>query len=277
MIKKLVAAALFIFWAVVVSILTAGLLSYQNQNPAGQGGQSGNAAGQQTSGGAGAGVIVLTLDEISKHDSASDCWLVISSKVYDVTNFVGVHPGSPQTMLPYCGKQDATNAFATQDRGSSHSQQANSMLAAYYIGDLNQPYHGSAGGSSNQNGGQAGGTNQTARITLTASEIAKRNSAQSCWLLISGKVYDVTNFISVHPGGAGEILPYCGFDATTAFATKGGRGASHSATANGLLDSYFIGNINDTISQGEQQPPQNPPGAGSGGDDDGFEDEFEDD
>ncbi len=86
----------------------------------------------------------------------------------------------------------------------------------------------------------------TATLALTTAELTKHNSAQSCWLLISGKIYDVTSFLGQHPGGINTILPNCGTDATVAFDTKGGRG-SHSQRANAMLISYYLGNLNQTI------------------------------
>lgn len=31
--------------------------------------------------------------EIVKHDKPGDCWVVIHGKVYDLSNFVKIHPG----------------------------------------------------------------------------------------------------------------------------------------------------------------------------------------
>jgi L-lactate dehydrogenase (cytochrome) len=45
---------------------------------------------------------------------------------------------------------------------------------------------------------------------LTADEIAKHNSRQSCWVVIEGQAYDVTDFLDKHPGGATIILRYAG-------------------------------------------------------------------
>ncbi|KAF7128345.1 hypothetical protein CNMCM5793_003075 [Aspergillus hiratsukae] len=47
-----------------------------------------------------------------------------------------------------------------------------------------------------------------------AAEVAKHNTPDSCWVILYGKVYDVTNFLSEHPGGAKIILKLAGKDAT---------------------------------------------------------------
>ncbi|KAF2688845.1 hypothetical protein K458DRAFT_331468 [Lentithecium fluviatile CBS 122367] len=45
-------------------------------------------------------------------------------------------------------------------------------------------------------------------------EVAKHNTADSCWVILYGNVYDVTDFVSQHPGGAKVILQLAGTDAT---------------------------------------------------------------
>ncbi|KIW05031.1 uncharacterized protein PV09_04187 [Verruconis gallopava] len=49
---------------------------------------------------------------------------------------------------------------------------------------------------------------------LSISDVAKHNSKESCWIIIAGRVYDVTDFVDAHPGGPGVILRYAGKDAT---------------------------------------------------------------
>lgn len=85
-------------------------------------------------------------------------------------------------------------------------------------------------------------------FTLTTSELAQHASSKDCWILISEKVYDVTEFLSQHPGGIGEITPYCGRDASQAFATQGGRG-QHSGEAMNDLSRYVLGPLNATITR----------------------------
>ena len=53
--------------------------------------------------------------------------------------------------------------------------------------------------------------------TFTMTEVASHNSASSCYTAVNGSVYDVTNWINQHPGGAGAILSMCGKDSTSAF------------------------------------------------------------
>ncbi|PVH74230.1 oxidoreductase [Cadophora sp. DSE1049] len=52
---------------------------------------------------------------------------------------------------------------------------------------------------------------------LTRSEVREHASRKSCWVIIKGSVYDLTNFLDDHPGGARAILKYAGRDATEAF------------------------------------------------------------
>ncbi|KAL1955642.1 hypothetical protein VTO42DRAFT_8375 [Malbranchea cinnamomea] len=49
---------------------------------------------------------------------------------------------------------------------------------------------------------------------IDAAEVAKHNTSQSCWVVLYGKVYDVTDFLPNHPGGANIILKLAGKDAT---------------------------------------------------------------
>jgi len=69
--------------------------------------------------------------------------------------------------------------------------------------------------------------------------IAKNNSTSSCWAAISGKAYDLTAWISRHPGGAGAIVSICGTDATSVFQGKHG-GQSGPASS---LSAYLLGDV----------------------------------
>ncbi|KAF7792747.1 hypothetical protein EIP86_003845 [Pleurotus ostreatoroseus] len=52
---------------------------------------------------------------------------------------------------------------------------------------------------------------------LTGPQVAEHDSRDSCWIIVHGKVYDVTDFLDEHPGGSKIILKYAGKDATEAY------------------------------------------------------------
>ncbi|XP_055641707.1 uncharacterized protein LOC129778676 [Toxorhynchites rutilus septentrionalis] len=75
----------------------------------------------------------ITLDEVSYHDTFSDCWIVLYDRVYDVTKFLRQHPGGHDVLLEHAGR-DATIAFI----GTGHSEAAIASLKLYEIGELPQ-------------------------------------------------------------------------------------------------------------------------------------------
>ena len=75
------------------------------------------------------------LSEIATHNSATDCWLAIEGKVYDITEFIGSHPGG-QEILRGCGL-DATAFFTSRPgSGTPHSAVAEAKLDQFEIGVL---------------------------------------------------------------------------------------------------------------------------------------------
>lgn len=81
-----------------------------------------------------------------------------------------------------------------------------------------------------------------------SADIAKHSSPADCWTIIDNGVYDITKYISNHPGGE-EILRACGKDATAMFKTRRdgqeriGSGTPHSSSANETLKSFRIGSL----------------------------------
>ena len=45
---------------------------------------------------------------------------------------------------------------------------------------------------------------------VTASDLAQHNSAEDCWILYEGKIYDVTAYLPNHPGDNIAIIESCG-------------------------------------------------------------------
>ncbi len=65
-------------------------------------------------------------------------------------------------------------------------------------------------------------TSGTTTKSYTLAEVAVHKDSKSCWTAINGGVYDVTAWISQHPGGSGPILALCGKDGSSAFDNQHG-------------------------------------------------------
>ena len=80
----------------------------------------------------------------------------------------------------------------------------------------------------------AGGTTAPAASTFTMEEVASHDSAESCWAVVDGSVYDLTRWAGLHPGGSQRILDLCGTDATERFQVQHSRNPRSNAQLDGL-------------------------------------------
>ncbi|KAG6550102.1 hypothetical protein Mapa_008058 [Marchantia paleacea] len=77
----------------------------------------------------------------------------------------------------------------------------------------------------------------TEKRNYTAEEVSKHNSAESVWLIIKDKIYDVTPYLDEHPGGESMLNNAGGEN------TKGFYGPQHPAWAYERLNDYYIGEL----------------------------------
>ena len=87
--------------------------------------------------------------------------------------------------------------------------------------------------------------------TLTRAEVESHKSERSCYVTLGKNVYDVTDFIDSHPGGADLILDYAGQDIEQIL--KDPDSHPHSEAAYEVLDDSLVGFL---ASKGPASAPQ---------------------
>jgi cytochrome b involved in lipid metabolism len=78
-------------------------------------------------------------------------------------------------------------------------------------------------------------------LVLTMAEVEMNDSEASCWSVIDGQVYDLTEWISRHPGGASRIIQLCGTDGTSLFQGQHGGSSGPEST----LEAYLLGSLQE--------------------------------
>lgn len=76
---------------------------------------------------------------------------------------------------------------------------------------------------------------------FTNEDVSKHATPSSCWVTRNGKVYDVTSFLSDHPGGDDFILKYAGRDVGAIM--KDPEEHDHSDSAYDMLEEFTIGRM----------------------------------
>tara|TARA_B100000745_G_scaffold173343_2_gene113576 strand:+ start:6667 stop:7089 length:423 start_codon:yes stop_codon:yes gene_type:complete len=63
---------------------------------------------------------MISDEELALHNSKDDCWVSYAGSVYDITDWVGKHPGGMEAIISVCGEstkfEEALNAQHGEDR-----------------------------------------------------------------------------------------------------------------------------------------------------------------
>ena len=73
------------------------------------------------------GVPSYTREEVAQHKESTDCWVILHGQVYDVTKWLGKHPGGARLIMHYAG-QDATVSFLAANAAERVVHQPNIEL-----------------------------------------------------------------------------------------------------------------------------------------------------
>ncbi|KAJ5930793.1 hypothetical protein N7466_006286 [Penicillium verhagenii] len=74
----------------------------------------------------------------------------------------------------------------------------------------------------------------------TLKEVATHNTKGDTWIVIHGQVFDITEYLQDHPGGAEVLVDTAGTDATAAYEDVG-----HSEDAREIMQPYLVGVLKD--------------------------------
>lgn len=74
----------------------------------------------------------ITMADVATHNSPNDCWSAIDGKVYNLTDWIGRHPGGSVVITSICGK-DGSAGFNSQHQGQPKPAEE---LANFLVGDL---------------------------------------------------------------------------------------------------------------------------------------------
>lgn len=76
-------------------------------------------------------------------------------------------------------------------------------------------------------------------------EVRQHNSVESAWFVNKGRVFDVTEFVSRHPGGRNVLLPKFGNDVTEIMQDP--QIHKHTAFAHNMMKKYCIGKLDSQV------------------------------
>ncbi len=93
-------------------------------------------------------------------------------------------------------------------------------------------------GSTAESPGNNNNNNTTIPTLFTMAEVRKHNSEDDLWMVLENKVYDLTDFAPIHPGGPGYLTMNAGMDATDPF-----QAVHYGVYARAETAEYYIGDL----------------------------------
>ena len=198
-------------------------------------------------------------EEILRHDSAGDFWIVFNGAIYDVSEWMYRHPGGAEILIGAWGR-DASDLF----NSIGHTVEAWLLTQSFKVGlvrdgsqlpentgppTMTVPEEPGVRGPGEH---QAGPKHHPLRHSGTRhadprqlreydwDEILRHDRPGDYWVAMWGGVYDVSEWIYHHPGGAEIFIQNYGHDASQAFSKAG-----HSDEAWKLAQTFKVGRLKE--------------------------------
>jgi len=195
--------------------------------------------------------------EILRHDRAGDFWIVFCGGVYDVSEWMYRHPGEAEILIEAWG-QDATELF----NSIGHSAEAWLLTQSFKLGMLREgsrlpdevgpptmtiPEGQRVRGPGEHQSGpklrplpepENAPSDPRELPEYDWDEVLRHDKPGDYWLVIWGGIYDVSEWIYHHPGGAEVFIENYGGDGRHAFGKAG-----HSDEAWKLAQTFKVGRL----------------------------------
>ncbi|GJQ09958.1 hypothetical protein GpartN1_g1749.t1 [Galdieria partita] len=72
---------------------------------------------------------IYTIEQVARHHTRKDLWVIIHGKVYDLSSFLDRHPGGEEILLQYAG-EDGTLEYEK----AGHPEEAQQLLQDFCVG-----------------------------------------------------------------------------------------------------------------------------------------------
>ena len=205
----------------------------------------------------------ITLEELSLHDDTiDDCWILIDSVVYNVTQYAPTHPGGAEYVTDFCGSNatkdyyihhpvaylktylssnsrvgalsesstiDTTTDDNTKeeedikDDSGNENEEDKDNKDEEKEQDPNDESTGvptSAPNAATTDDSTDAPTSPPVPDCISTDEVMLHSSITDCYYILYDFVYDFTDYIDEHPGGARKVFQECGTDATAVYITE---------------------------------------------------------
>jgi len=198
-------------------------------------------------------------EEIRRHDKAGDFWIAFCGGVYDVSEWMYRHPGGAEILIEAWG-QDATEFF----NSIGHTDEAWLLTQSFKVGRVKRgsvppaeagtptmtvPEEPRVHGPGEHQSGPKVNPLPEPEDPLADprelpeydwDEILRHEKHGDYWVVMWGEVYDVSEWIYHHPGGAEVLLESFGRSGSEGF-----DGAGHSDEAWNLAQTFKIGRVKE--------------------------------
>lgn len=67
-------------------------------------------------------VPMISVEVLATHNTKDDCWVSYEGSVYDITDWVGKHPGGMEAIISVCGESEKFEAALNAQHGAERAE-----------------------------------------------------------------------------------------------------------------------------------------------------------